>query len=96
MDPPSNGSHPTIGAPAGLGSAPTRVVGTNIELARADLQMGAARASTKDALEMSRVLDPKVQDQHVAITKVTVVLNHGKRDAESLDSGTVVDGEVVE
>ena len=58
--------------------------------------MGAARASTKDALEMSRLLDPKAPDQQVTITKVTVILNHGRRDAEALDAGNVVEGEVVE
>ena len=68
-------------------------VETNIRLARAVGQMGPARTATRDALEMSRLLDPKAPDQQVTITKVTVVLNHGNRDRELPDPSHVVGGE---
>ena len=53
---------------------------TNIDLARRDKQHGAARASTRDAIELSGLLDRPQGPPDVKITKVTVVLNHGKRD----------------
>ena len=65
---------------------------TNIANARRDKQHGPARASTRDALEMSRLLDAKESSQPVPITKVTVILNHGN----ATESTKVVDGTVVD
>ena len=69
-----------------------REIEANIELARIANQLGPARASTRDALEMSRLLEQPKDAGKVAITKVTVVLNHGKREPEPLDGGNVVEG----
>ena len=53
---------------------------TNIDLARRDKQHGAVRASTRDAIELSGLLDKPQGAADIKITKVTVILNHGNRE----------------
>ena len=60
--------------------------------------MSAAIRGTEQALKLSGLLSDRPQEGSVAITKVTVVLNHGKDgttgEAEQLpDPPHVVDGE---
>ena len=52
-------------------------VETNIRLSRHLGQMGPARAATKDALELSELLETKTPNADIKITKVTVVLPAG-------------------
>ena len=66
-------------------------VETNIRLSRQLSQMGPARAATKDALELSGLLDQPQGLADIKITKVTVILNHGNRGKRDNDHD-LVDG----
>ena len=80
-------------------------VETNIAQARSLNQMGPARSSTSDALEMSGLLSEHGQDERPPVTKVTILLDglpEGQRveihSRHSLEEPDVVKGtgEVVE
>ena len=57
-------------------------VETNISMARDQGQISAAIRGTEQALKLSGLLSDQPRDSAVVITKVTVVLNHGRKDPE--------------